>query len=169
MFRRKPQDLDQSELAYERLSSGVGPYEPLPPGLQRFNRKQLLVYALLLVLVVAVFRDGIGRPPPEADGSCSRPAFAFDQTEVRVDGVVKWSVAGPTGSRVVVGADTTTVPTTVAEGKLLGPVALQDCKASGRFGVPLTDGEHQLRVFLIAPDGTVTTLGPHALTVNGPR
>jgi len=155
---------DPSELAYERLRAGSEPAVPLPAALHRFPRKKLFLYAFLFLLVLAVLRDGLGKPPPEAGGSCSRPAFAFHTDEVAQDGAVKWSVDGPEGTRVVINADSTDPRRNV----LLGPLALSDCSAKGVFGARLEDGEHQLRVFLLATDGSHTVVGQKALTVNAP-
>lgn len=59
--------------------------------------------------------------------------------------------------------------TTVDSGRLLGPVILKDCKASGRFGVPLKDGTHVLHVILRAPDGTTKEVGSKPVEVDAPR
>jgi len=155
---------DPSELAYERMRAGSEPAVPLPPQLHRFPRKKLLLYAFLFLLVVAVLRDGVGRPPPEAGGSCTRPAFALHTDEVVQDGAVKWSVDGPDATRVVINADSTDPTRNV----LLGPLALSGCTAKGVFGARLPDGRHQLRVFLLDADGSHTLVGEQALTVNAP-
>jgi hypothetical protein len=41
--------------------------------------------------------------------------------------------------------------------------------ASGRFGVPLSDGDHVLRVFLLGTDGATSLVGSQKLVVNAPR
>jgi hypothetical protein len=163
--RRRRGRPDASELAAERLQAGREPFEPLPPTLRRLDRKRLLLYLVLGAVTVAVLRDGLGRGAPPVKGSCTQPAFAFDRTEVREDGVVKWSVAGPPDAQVVITADSTTAD----GGRLLGPVTLQGCKASGRFGVVLQDGTHVLRVFLRQPDGTTQVIGTRTIVVNAPR
>ena len=172
IFRRRHDRPDPHERTAERIQAGLEPFEPLPPGLQRYDRKQLIWLLILGGVTVAVLRDGLGRGAPPVDGSCTRPAFAFDRDEVgQQSGVVKWSVAGPSGASVFVTVDSTSIES----GHLLGPVELKDCKASGRFGVVLpgavllTDGSHVLRVFLRLPDGTVQLLGSRPLTVNAPR
>ena len=164
-LRRERDKPDHSELAAERLRGGLEAFEPLPPTLRRYDRKRLLLFVVLGALVVAVIRDGVGKGAPPVSGSCTRPGFAFDRTSVRTDGAVKWAVAGPTGSSVIVTADSESPGT----GRLLGPVPLKGCKADGRFGVPLEDGDHVLRVFLRAPDGAVTLVGKKPLEVDGPR
>jgi hypothetical protein len=164
-WRKRPDPPDPHELAAERLRGGLEPFEPLPSGLARFDRKRLVLFVIMGGLMVAILRDGIGRGAPPVDGSCTKPGFAFDRSSVRVDGAVKWAVAGPTGSAVIVTADSESA----GVGRLVGPVALKDCKASGRFGVPLTDGNHVLRVFLRSADGVVTPLGEKPLEVDGPR
>jgi hypothetical protein len=162
-FRRdKP---DPSEQAYARLNPPAAPYEPLPPRLHQFDRKRLLVYAVLLVVVVAVLRDGLGRGAPEVDGSCDSPGFAFSTSDVTQDAPVKWAVKGPAGTQVVITADSTDA----ARNRVLGPVPLAGCAAEGRFGARLPDGEHLMRVFLLRPDGTSSLVGLTTLTVNAPR
>ena len=163
--RRRPEPLDPHELAAARLRGGLEPFEPLPPDPRPIDRKKLLFYVLLGVVVVGVLRDGIGRWAPPVHGSCTSPAFALDRDEVGQYGVVKWAVAGPTGAQVVITADTTSA----TSGRLLGPLPLKQCKASGRFGVPLSDGDHVLRVFLREPDGGTSLLGTQKLVVNAPR
>ena len=163
--RRRPEPLDPHELAAARLRSGLEPFEPLPPDPRPIDRKRLLFYLLIGVVVVGVLRDGIGRGAPPVKGSCTQPGYALDRKEVGQNGVVKWAVAGPTGAQVVITADTVTPAT----GRLLGPLPLKQCRASGRFGVPLTDGDHVLRVFLRDPDGSTSLVGTQKLVVNAPR
>lgn len=165
MLRRRRGDRpDPHELAAERMRTGLEPFEPLPPQLRRYDRKRLLVMVLMGALVVAVLRDGLGRGAPPVDGSCTRPAYAFDRDEVGQAGVIKWSAAGPTGSYVIVTADS---PSPDAH-RLLGPLPLKDCRASGLFGVPLSDGSHVLRVFLRRPDGATSVIGERRVEVNLP-
>jgi len=163
---------DPHERAAERIQAALEPFEPLPPGLQRFDRKRLVFLLILGAVTVAILRDGLGRGAPPVSGSCTHPAFAFDRSEVaQQGGVVKWSAAGPSGASVFVTVDSTSIDS----GHLLGPVVLKDCKASGRFGVVLQggvllkDGSHVLRVFLRQPDGTVKLVGTKPLQVNAPR
>ncbi|HUR51572.1 MAG TPA: hypothetical protein VMZ11_05570 [Mycobacteriales bacterium] len=165
MLRRRPDRPDPHELAAERLRASLEPSVPLPPELHRRDRKRLVLWVVMGALAVAVLRDGLGRGAPDVKGSCDRPAFAFDHDEVRQDGVVKWSVTGPTGSSVVVTADSTTPDS----GRLLGPVRLKGCKGSGRFGAPLTDGDHVLRVFLLQEGEQPQQIGSRTLTVNAAR
>ncbi|HUR13618.1 MAG TPA: hypothetical protein VM097_03905 [Mycobacteriales bacterium] len=163
--RRRPEKLDLHEQAAQRMRAGLEPFEPLPPDPRRIDRKRLLLYVFVGAVLVAVFRDGLGRGAPPVEGSCTKPAFALDRVEVAQYGVVKWSVAGPTGAQVVITADTPSADT----GRLVGPLPLKQCKASGRFGIPLADGDHVLRVFLRQVDGTTTLVGQQTLTVNVPR
>jgi hypothetical protein len=163
--RRRPEPLDPHELAAARLRGGLEPFEPLPPDPRPIDRKRLLLYVLVGVVVVGVLRDGLGRGAPAVHGSCTKPAFALDRSEVGQYGVVKWSVAGPSGARVVITADTVTPAT----GRLLGPLPLKQCRASGRFGVPLSDGDHVLRVYLSEPDGGTSLVGTQKLVVNAAR
>lgn len=163
--RRRTEALDLHEQAAARLRTGLEPFEPLPPDPRPTDRKRLLLYLLIGVVVVGVLRDGIGRGAPPVKGSCTQPGFALDRSEVGQYGVVKWAVAGPTGAQVVITADTTTTES----GRLLGPLPLKQCRASGRFGVPLSDGDHVLRVFLREPDGATSLVGTQKLVVNAPR
>lgn len=156
---------DPSEQAYDRLTAPAAPYEPLPAQLRRFDLKRWLLYAVLLFVVVAVFRDGVGRGAPEVDGACDRPAFALDKAEVDQDAPVKWAVKGPTGDQVVITANSASPST----GRVLGPLPLEGCAADGLFGASLPDGEHVIRVFLLRPDGSHVVLGQKVLTVNAPR
>ena len=160
--RRRP---DPAELAYERLRAEAEPRVPLPPRLQRVDRKRLVVYAFLVLVVGAVVKDGLGRGAPRVDGSCTSPGFAFDRTEVLQDHAGKWAVAGPSGAQVVITADSDNP----AVGRLLGPLTVQHCHGDGRFGVPLTDGDHVLHVFLLRPSAAPQQLGTARLTVNAPH
>ena len=102
------------------MRDGLEPFEPLPPDPRRTDRKRLLLYVVLGVVVIGVLRDGLGRGAPPVHGSCTKPAFALDRAEVRQYGVVKWSVAGPSGAQVVITADNASAGT----GRLLGPLAV---------------------------------------------
>jgi hypothetical protein len=159
--RRRP---DPSELAYERLRRASEPAVPLPPQLHRWPRKKVYVYVFLFLVVVLLLSGGLGAPPPDAGGSCSRPAFAFSTGQVREGGAVKWSVDGPDGTRVVI----TGGSEDPARGRLLGPLPLRDCTAEGVFGAALPEGRHTVRVFLLHPDGSHTVVGQKVLTVNAP-
>lgn len=162
--RRRPDAPDLHEQAASRMRAGLEPFEPLPPDPRPVDRKRLLFFILVGVVVVGVLRDGLGRGAPAVHGSCTKPAFALDRSEVGQYGVVKWSVAGPTGDQVVITADAASA----ASGRLLGPVPLKQCKASGRFGVPLSDGNHVLRVFLLDA-GATRLVGSQKLVVNAPH
>jgi hypothetical protein len=98
--------------------------------------------------------------------SCSKASFALESTTVVKDGLLGWSAVGPADDAVVFAADTTTLPTSVAAGRLAGPARLLSCSAHGRFGVPLAVGRHTLTVFAVSPAGGVTTLGSQAITVH---
>ncbi|MGB8651097.1 MAG: hypothetical protein WCD35_10595 [Mycobacteriales bacterium] len=146
-----------------RLSEPVGPFEPLPPRPRLLNPWLLLAGFAALALAVALIRRGPGAPT--VPSSCSRPAFALDRTSVRVDGVVRWTAAGPADARVVVGADTAELPTT---GRLAGPVPLPGCRATGQFGARLPEGDHTITFFLVRRDGSAQRIGTRKLTVTGP-
>jgi hypothetical protein len=161
-FRRSRGRPDPHEYAAERLGAGIGPFEPLPEELRRSHRRRIILYVVIGLVVVAVLRDGLGRGAPPVHGSCTKPAFAFDRDEVRQDGVVKWSVAGASGSYVIITADSASA----ASGRLLGPLPLKHCGASGRFGVPLREGDHVLRVFLRSPSGATSLVGSQKVVVS---
>ena len=163
--RRHRERPDPHELVAERIRAGLEPFEPLPPEIRRKDNKKLLIWFGLAVVVIALLRNGPGQGAPAVKGSCTRPAFAFDRTSVRYYGTVKWSVAGPSGAQVFITADSPSVDA----GKLLGPVTLRSCKASGLFGVPLKNGRHVVRVFLRQPDGSTRVLGTRSLEVHAPH
>lgn len=147
------------------MRAAYGPYEPLPNELRRLNTRKVLVYVALAVAVVAVLHDEVGSGTPAVKGSCTQPAFALDRKDVKQFGLVSWSAAGPTGSQVVLTADTTSPET----GQLQPPVPIVDCAASGRFSARLSGGEHVVRVFLRAADGTTRLLATETLVVNAAR
>ena len=165
MRRRRHDRPDSHELAAERLNAGVGPYEPLPAELKNYNGKRLMMLAALGIFVALLLGGRHGSSGPPVTGSCAKPGFSFDKTSIRYYGAVRWSVAGPDGSSVIITADSTSADS----GRLAGPVPINECKASGRMGVPLKGGSHLLRVFLRSADGTDTLLGQKALQVNAPR
>ena len=167
-WRREPERLDPHELGARRSDPGLAAFEPLPPNPRRVSVKNLLAYFVLGVLVVALIREGAGRGGPKVDGSCTRAAFAVNKTDVASYGVLTWSATGPAGSKVVFAIDTSTLPTSAADGLLLGPVTLTSCRAHGRFGVPVPPGNHVLTVFTVRTDGAATVLGTAKLTVNPP-
>lgn len=164
MRRRRFDRPDPHELAAERLNAGLGPYEPLPEQLRRYNGKRIVLLAALALVAAVVIGGHNGASRPPVSGSCSKPAFAFDHTEIRYYGAVKWSVAGPSGSSVIITGDSESAD----RGRLAGPVPIKDCKADGRMGVPLDGGRHVVRVFLRSPDGRDTVLGTASLLVNAP-
>ena len=165
--RKQPEPYDPHELGARRSDPTLAVLEPIPdlPN-SRWSGKNLLAYFVLGVVIVAFVRDGVGSRGPTVAASCSKPSFVLDQTEVRTYGVVRWAAAGPAGSSVVFGIDTTKLPTGIADGKLAGPLPLTGCRASGRFGVGAPEGDHVVTVFNVARDGAVTTVGTAKLTVN---
>jgi hypothetical protein len=165
--RRQQEPFDPHELGARRSDPTLAALEPIPDlPRSRWNGKNLLAYFVLGVVIIAFVRDGVGRPAPVADGSCTKPAFVLDQTEVRLYGVIRWSAAGPAGSSVVFGIDTSSLPSGLADGKLAGPLPLEGCRATGRFGVGAPLGDHVVTVFNVARDGRVTTVGTEKITVN---
>lgn len=166
--RKKPEPLfDPHEFGARRSDPALGAFEPLPPTPRRYNNKQLLYLFFLGVVFVAVYRLGSERVP-SVNGSCTKPAFALSKTELHQYGVINWSVAGPATSKVVIGIDSSSPPTTLQGGLLTGPLALKDCKAGGLFGVRSPAGDHTVVVYLIDPTGTSTVVGSKKITVDQP-
>jgi len=157
---------DPHELGARRSDPTIAALEPFPPAPRRTSTKRLMAYFVVGVIVVAVLRDGAGRGAPAVTGSCMSPAFALDKSEVRSYGVLKWSATGPADAHLVIGVDTLRVPTTFTEGKLAGPVALRDCKATGRFGMRAPEGDHVLTIFLVAADGSSRALATRKIVVD---
>jgi hypothetical protein len=164
--QREP--FDPHELGARRSDPTLAALEPLPPAPRRTSTRHLLLYFALGVLALAILRDGVGRSAPMVTGSCTMPSFALDKTEVPAFGVIKWSAAGPADASVVIGFDTSTVPTAIEQGKLAGPVALTGCAATGRFGMRGSAGDHVLTVFLVARDGSSRILKTQKIVVTGP-
>lgn len=166
--RKQPEPLfDPHEFGAARSDPGLGAFEPLPPSGRRINNKKLLTYFFCGVVLIAIFRAS-SNPAPSVKASCTEPAYALSKTEVKSYGTLKWSAAGPTGSSVVFGVDTTTVPGALDEGLLSGPTALKACRASGLFGVGVPEGDHTLTAFLVAADGTAKVIGTEKLVVDAP-
>lgn len=159
--QRRPPDPasrpDPYELAVARAAEEPGPEEssgqglgtpPLPRlqvGPFRVGPTGLLLGVLLLVGVGTLVRFGGDRTPDLAP-SCTTPALLLSVERVRPGGLVEYAVAGPDGEvRLEV------VPT--AEGGQVGapvqqlpPVRLEDCRATGRFGVQADPGEYTVLV-----------------------
>jgi hypothetical protein len=166
--RRHAEPIDPHELAAHRLDPTLGPSLPVPLPRKRVSPLRLLGYFALAVAVLALVTGNVGRHAPEVDGSCTKPGLAFDRTSVRSQAPVRWAAKGPADARVVIGIDTTALPGTRAEGRLAGPVPLEDCAADGLFGVPVKPGDHVLTAFLVSPDGTARVLRTQRLEVTDP-
>lgn len=165
LFRKEPELLDPHELGMRRSDPALGALEPLPPGPPRIAPLKLLAYFAIGVVVVAVLRDGVGGGAPAVTGSCTMPAFALNKESIRSNGALKWSATGPADATVVIGLDTTSVPSTREDGKLSGPTALKDCKADGLFGVRAPDGRHQVTAYLVKADGTSSVVSTSTIIV----
>lgn len=166
MARQRRHDRpDPHELAAARMRAAYGPYEPLPNELRRLNSRKLLVYVALAVGIAALLSGRLGTGAPQVRGSCTEPAAALDRDDVGQFGLVSWSVAGPSGSEVVLTADAAGPDT----GRLQPPVPVRDCKATGRFSARLSEGEHVVRVFLRQADGSTRLLTTERLVVNAAR
>lgn len=169
MLRRKKAEplFDPHEFGARRSDPDLAAFEPLPPNARRYSNKQLLYLFFLAVVFVAVYRLGSERVPA-VDGSCTKPAFALSKTELKQYGVINWSVAGPSTSKVVIGIDTSAVPTSLETGLLTGPRVLKGCKAGGLFGVRTPEGPHTVVVYLVDAAGTSTVVGSTKITVDRP-
>lgn len=166
--RTEPEPFDPYALGARRSDPELAALEPLPAAPRRLPTKTLLVYFVLGVAVIAFIREGTGRPL-KVDGSCTKPAFALNRTEVKSGGVLKFGATGPATDSVVFGLDTDAVPTSTSPALLYGPALLTGCKAGGRFGVQTPEGNHVLTVFLVHPDGSFTVLGTQKLVIDDPR
>jgi hypothetical protein len=162
MARKDP--FDPYELAVSGDDPETEESEPLLPGPRRTKASTLLIGFVAVVALVAVATRG-RLDVPAIKASCTTPGFALAGTSVMRNGLLAWSAVGPTGATVVIGADTSTLPTTFAAGRLVGPAKLDSCQVHGRFSVPLPVGSHTLTVFLVDPAGEATVLGTKQLTV----
>ena len=158
---------DPYELGARNADPDNGGLEPLSPLLHRIQPMKWLGWFAVAVVVLTVFRTSLARPP-EAKGSCSSPAFAVSSKDVDRYGALRWSANGPTGSSVVLGLDTTVLPTSAADGRVTGPVAVKDCAAHGVLGVQAEPGEHTVVAYLVAKDGTSREVTRTKVTVNAP-
>ena len=102
---------------------------------------------------------------PTVTGSCTQPAAALDKTDTRAYRSLAWSATGPAASSVVIGIDTTSLPTSEDAGRLLGPVPLTGCRAHGRVGVRATVGNHVLTFYAVAADGAATVINSKRIVV----
>jgi hypothetical protein len=161
---------DPHEFGARRSTPELAGIDPIPRLFSsRFSPKNLLLYFVLGVVVVAFVRAGVGRPQPKVARSCTTPAFELVNTEVKQYGVIKWSATGPNGTRVVFVMDangSTAVPTTAEAGLLAAPGPLKDCQASGRFGIRAGEGDHVVTALAVAADGTATVIGTEKILVS---
>lgn len=164
MARREPEPFDPYELGTRRSDPTLAALEPLPPDPRKTKVRNLLFGFLALVVLIAVASHG-RRGVPDIGASCTKPSFALQTTTVPENGLLGWSAVGPADDTVVFGADTRTLPTSVATGRLSGPSKLVGCAAHGRFGVPLKAGSHTITAFAVNPAGGVTILGSQKIRV----
>ena len=164
----KPPGFDPYEYGARNSNPELAALQPLPPLLDRLQPRKWLGWFVLGIVVLAVLRGGVGGGGPSVDGSCTDPGFALDRTEVDQYAALRWSAAGPTGSSVVLGLDTTALPTSAEAGRVTGPVALQDCRAGGVLGVRAEPGDHTLVAYLVAQDGSVRELSSTKVVVTRP-
>jgi hypothetical protein len=164
-----PQDtpFDPYEIGARNSDPELGALQPFPPAPKRLPPMELLGLFAVGVVVVAIIRGGVGGSGPEVKGSCTAPAFALSKDSVAQFEVVKWSVAGPSGSTVLLGVDVDTAVGASGDA-LLGRRTLSGCKASGQFGLRVGPGDHTVSAFLLRPDGTSSTIATDKLTVTSP-
>ena len=164
MARKEPEPFDPYELGTRRSDPTLAALEPLPPDPRKTKVRNLLFGFLALVVLIAVASHG-RRGVPDIAASCSKPCFALQSTTVPAGGLLGWSAVGPADDTVVFAADTQTLPTSVATGRLSGPSQLLKCNAHGRFGVPLPTGTHTITAFAVNPAGGITVLGSQQIRV----
>lgn len=159
MARREPL-FDPYELGARRSDPEFAALEPLPPlpGARRNSALRLLGYGVAGVVVLSLIRGGNGSTAPRPPGSCTQPAASFAGKSVKTYGGMRWSASGPADASVVIGIDTSALPTTGGTGRLAGPVALTGCRASGVVGIEVPAGRHVLTAYLVKADGTATVL-----------
>ena len=126
----------------DRRSRELGdPIPVLPPGLatplpdrRKMRRTLYLLGAVLLVLILG--RLTARSRAPELPPNCSKLQVAVEPTQVRQGGGVSWSATGPSGRAVTLGIGNRRVsrPDTV----------LTDCKATGKFLVPVGPGTYDV-------------------------
>lgn len=139
-----PYEQAAARLEADRRSKELGdPMPVLPPELatampdrRRMRRTLYLVGGVLLILVVG--RIGAGSRAPSLPASCSKLQIAVSPAEARQGGGVTWSATGPPGQAISVsiGGRQVSRPST----------ALVDCKATGKFVVPVGPGRYDLTV-----------------------
>jgi hypothetical protein len=164
MARKEPEPFDPYELGTRRNDPTLAALEPLPPDPRKTKLRNLLLGFLGVVVLIAVASHG-RRGVPDIGASCTKPSFALEATSVPKDGLLGWSAVGPADGAVVFAADSQSLPTSVATGRLSGPSKLLQCAAHGRFGVPLPVGPHTITVFVVNPSGGATVLGSQKITV----
>ena len=144
--RRRQPDFDPYEFGARRSDPLLAALEPLPSAPPRIRTSTILLCLAVGIAVVVFSRGTTGNDNagPAVKGSCTQAAAALDKTETRAYRSLAWSATGPPTSSVVIGLDTTSLPTSDTAGRLLGPVPLTGCRAHGRVGVRATAGSHVL-------------------------
>ena len=158
---------DPYELGARNADPDSAGLEPLPALLDKVQPMKWLGWFAVLVVLVAVFRTSVGGGP-QVDGSCTEPAFALSSTQVDQYAALRWSASGPPGSSVVLGLDTTAVPTSAADGRVTGPLAVKDCAAHGVLGFRAEPGPHTVVAYLVAKDGSTSEVSRTKVTVTQP-
>jgi hypothetical protein len=163
--RRRQPDWDPYEFGARRSDPELAALEPIAGSPPRVRTSTVLLVAVAAVAFVLFSRGTFGRdhPGPAVTGSCTSPAVSLSKDTTRTYGALEWSATGPSGSSVVIGLDTTSLPG--AADRLSAPVPLTGCRAHGRVGVHGAVGPHRLTFFAVAPDGSATVLATKAVHI----
>ena len=163
----KDAPFDPYEIGARNSDPELGALQPFPDAPKRMPPLKLFGLFAIGVVVVAVVRDGVGGPGPQAKGSCTQPSFAVNKTAVDQFEVVRWSASGPSGSTILLGLDSTSA-TAVSREALLGRRTLSGCSVSGQFGLRAAPGDHTVTAYLIRADGTASTIATEKLSLSAP-
>ncbi len=164
----KDTPFDPYEIGARNSDPELGALQPMAPAPPRMPPLKLLGLLAVAGLALAVVQGGIGGSGPSVDGSCSKPAVAFDKDSVDQYAVVRWKATGPSGSTVVLGLDRAEGDLTVPTGEaLVARSVLSECLADGRFGLRAEPGAHTVTAYLVT-DGTVSVLSTTKLVVTAP-
>ena len=163
--RRREPGWDPYEFGARRSDPELAALEPIAGVPPRIRTSTVLLVAVTAVAFVLFSRGTVGKghSGPPVGGSCTSPSVSLSKDTVRRYGALEWSATGPSGSSVVIGLDTASVPGATA--RLSAPVALTGCRAHGRFGLQAAVGPHHLTFFAVDRDGSSTVLGTRAVRI----
>lgn len=153
-----PYEQAAARLEGDRRSRDLGdPIPVLPPGLatplpdrRKMRRTLYLIGAVLLVLIIG--RLTARSRSPDLAANCTKLQIFVDPGQVKQGAGVSWSATGGSGRTIAVrlAAKQVSRPDTV----------LRNCKATGKFLVPVPPGRYQLEV----RDGTTSATVPLTVT-----